>query len=299
MRFGEHWVLEEGTAFLNHGSFGATPRAVLEVQSELRARMEAEPVRFFVRELQGLFDDATAMLDEMEGWLEPVGLCGTWPANRSDDDITLWTDEGRGTARALLHTLRQQSARSGGRPNRALADFVAPTGTPDWIGGFMVTTGTGVAARATAFEAEHDDYSSILLKSLADRLAEAMAEWTHAKVRQELWGHAADEALSLSDIIGEAYEGIRPAPGYPACPDHTTKPLLFELLGATDLTGATLTESMAIDPAASVAGWIFAHPESGYFGVGKIGVDQLEDYATRRGWTLDEARRWLGSNLAD
>ena len=244
-----------------------------------------------------LYEDALRMLDQLiaERWLTARGVVGLWPANRlGTDDIELFTDESRGTRLAVCHHLRQQRANEEGRPQQCLADFVAPFDAGvDYLGGFAVTTGIGIEAHVARFEAAHDDYSSIMLKALADRLAEAFAEHLHARVRRELWGYAADEALPNDDLIEERYAGIRPAPGYPACPDHTEKRTLFDLLDATALTGIELTESFAMHPAAAVSGWYFGHPDARYFGVGRIGRDQLESYAARKGMPLDEAERWL------
>ena len=188
-----------------------------------------------------------------------------------------------------------------GRPNLALADFTAPksSGVADHVGAFVVTAGHGLDKLTAEFEAAHDDYSSILAKALADRLAEALAERLHERVRRELWGYAPDEALDNDALIAEKYQGIRPAPGYPACPDHTEKGTLFELLGAEARVGVRLTESYAMYPAAAVSGWYFWHPESQYFGLGRIGADQLADYAVRKGMGLEEMTRWLSPNLAD
>ncbi len=247
-----------------------------------------------------LHADAVALLDRIvqEGWLTAKGRVGIFPANRAGhDDITVWTDDTRAQARATLHTLRQQADRPPGIPNQALADFVAPAGTPDWVGAFAVTAGLGIEAHLARFEADHDDYHAILLKALADRLAEAFAEWAHREVRRNLWGYAADEDLSVDDLVKERYRGIRPAPGYPANPDHTEKPTLFALLDAETEIGVALTESMAMTPAASVSGLYFAHPASKYFGVGKLDRDQVADYARRKGWDLETAARWLAPNL--
>ncbi len=180
-----------------------------------------------------------------------------------------------------------------------LSDFVAPvdSGLDDWLGAFTVTAGLGAEALAASHEASHDDYGAIMVKALADRLAEAFAEYAHARVRRELWGYAADESLDNHGLIAEAFRGIRPAPGYPACPDHTEKRTLFALLDVTETIGVSLTESCAMSPAASVSGWYFAHPDAAYFGVGRLGRDQVEDYARRKGWSVEEAERWLGPNL--
>jgi len=248
-----------------------------------------------------LYEDAQAMLRRIaeEKWLTANGVVGFWPANAAGDDIAVFADEARKAPIATLHTLRQQIPREGGRASTALADFIAPSesGLSDYIGGFAVTAGIGAAEAAERFAAGHDDYSKILVKALADRLAEAFAEHLHARVRRELWGYARDEALSSAELIAEAYRGIRPAPGYPAQPDHTEKAALFKLLDATEATGIKLTESFAMMPAASISGLYFAHPESHYFGVGKIERDQVEDYAKRKGWPLAEAERWLAPIL--
>jgi len=250
---------------------------------------------------QSLFADGQAMLATIieEQWLTSRAVVGFWPANTNGDDITLYTDDARGAELATLHTLRQQVTHSDDRPNFALADFIAPadSGKADYIGAFTVTTGDQVAARCAAFEAEHDDYSSIMLKALADRLAEATAEYMHERVRVDLWGYQTEE-FSNEDLIRERYQGIRPAPGYPACPDHTEKATIFELLDTPNVLGVHLTESFAMDPAASVSGLYFAHPESRYFGVRKVGADQLADYAARKEITFDEAARWLAPVLA-
>lgn len=239
-----------------------------------------------------LFDDAQAMLARIvDGkWLTAHAVVGLWPAHADGDDVIVG-----GTTR--IPFLRQQVAKRAGRANMCLADFVAPSG--DWLGGFAVTAGEGIEPVSARFQAAHDDYSDIMLKALADRLAEALAEALHAKVRRELWGYAPDEALSAADLIAERYQGIRPAPGYPACPDHSVKPLLFDLLGAPDATGMSLTESFAMLPAASVSGFYFAHPDASYFGVARIGPDQVADYAARRGVSVAQAEAWLRPNLAD
>jgi 5-methyltetrahydrofolate--homocysteine methyltransferase len=248
-----------------------------------------------------LFEDAQAMLQQLiaETWLAANAVVGFWPANSVGDDIEIYTDDTRTKVLATLHTLRQQMARDPGRANLALSDFVAPkeTGIADYLGAFAVTAGIGEADVARRFELANDDYSKILVKALADRLAEAFAEALHEKVRRELWAYAPREKFSNEELIGEAYQGIRPAPGYPAQPDHTEKRTLFVLLQAEKETGIALTESCAMWPAAAVSGIYFSHPESRYFGLGKIGRDQVEDYAIRKGWTLSEAERWLGPNL--
>jgi 5-methyltetrahydrofolate--homocysteine methyltransferase len=234
-----------------------------------------------------------------EKWLTANGVVGFWPANSVGDDIELYSDETRAKRLTTLHTLRQQMAREQGKPNLALADFVAPkeTGLADYFGGFAVTAGIGEEDVARRFERANDDYSKIMVKALADRLAEAFAEALHAKVRRELWGYAPKEKLTNEELIAEDYAGIRPAPGYPAQPDHTEKRALFELLDAEKATGLKLTESYAMWPAAAVSGFYFSHPEARYFGVGKIGRDQVADYAKRKGWSVEEAERWLAPIL--
>jgi 5-methyltetrahydrofolate--homocysteine methyltransferase len=250
---------------------------------------------------RNLFDDAQAMLRQLiaEKWLKANAVVGFWPANSVGDDVELYTDESRSKVLATLHTLRQQMARDGDKANLALADFIAPkdSGVADYIGGFAVTAGIGEEDVARRFERANDDYSKIMVKALADRLAEAFAEALHQKVRRELWGYAPDETLTNEQLIAEDYAGIRPAPGYPAQPDHTEKRTLFKLLDAESATGLKLTESCAMWPAAAVSGLYFAHPESRYFGIGKIGRDQVQDYAARKGWTVDEAERWFGPIL--
>ena len=242
-----------------------------------------------------LFEDAKAMLAELIAgkWLRARGVYGLFPANRRGDDVVVWTDESRREVLSVLHHIRQQNRKSDGQPNRSLADFIAPEGTPDWIGGFAITTGHGLEERAAAYEADHDDYNSILLKALGDRLAEAFAEYLHAQIRSEYWGYSPDERLSAEDLIHEKYRGIRPAPGYPACPDHTEKATLWSLLDAERNTGITLTDSFAMFPTAAVSGWYFSHPDARYFGTGKIGRDQVEDLARRKGWPADVMERWL------
>jgi 5-methyltetrahydrofolate--homocysteine methyltransferase len=248
-----------------------------------------------------LYADAQAMLAKIiqEGLLEARGVVGFWPANADGDDIVVYADENRTTELARLHSLRQQMPKSGDARNVALADFVAPVGTkPDWIGGFAVTAGHGELELARRYKEAGDDYSAILSTALADRLAEAFAEALHRRVRTELWGYAPDEAFDIGLLIGEQYRGIRPAPGYPAQPDHTEKTTLFRLLDATRATGMELTESLAMTPPAAVSGFYFAHPEAHYFGVGRIGRDQVEDYARRKGWDLLTAERWLAPILS-
>ena len=248
-----------------------------------------------------LYADAQQMLDQMieEEWIDARAVVGFWPANTVGDDITVFSDDTRSLPLATLHTLRQQVVHADDRPNWALADFIAPadSGVKDYIGAFAVTTGTKVEALCADFEASNDDYRSIMTKALADRFAEACAEYMHHVVRTDLWGYS-DEEFENEELIKERYQGIRPAPGYPACPDHTEKRTIFELLEATERIGLTLTESCAMAPAAAVSGLYFAHPESRYFGVRKVSHDQLEDYAARKGISVDEAARWLAPVLA-
>jgi 5-methyltetrahydrofolate--homocysteine methyltransferase len=250
---------------------------------------------------RSLYADARAMLDKIiaEQWFRASAVVGFWPANADGDDVNIFADETRAQPTAVLHTLRQQLSRREGRANVALADFVAPkqTGLADYIGAFTVTAGIGEDAVANRFKGANDDYSSIMVKALADRLAEAFAERMHQRVRRELWGYAGDETLRAQDLIAEKYRGIRPAPGYPAQPDHTEKATLFALVGGEQAIGVKLTESFAMWPGASVCGLYFSHPESHYFGVGKIERDQVEDYAQRKGWTITEAEKWLAPVL--
>ena len=249
---------------------------------------------------RALYDDALKMLDKImnEGWFSAGATLGFWPANAQGDDILVFADEARGTPIATLHMLRQQLSKREGRHNVALADFIAPreSGLADYIGAFAVTAGLGEDAVAERFKRANDDYSAILVKALADRLAEAFAERLHQRVRKEFWGYAADEALGNADLIAEKYRGIRPAPGYPAQPDHTEKGTLFDLL-EPERVGLKLTESYAMWPGAAVCGLYFSHPQAAYFGVGKIERDQVEDYAQRKGWSVAEAERWLAPIL--
>jgi 5-methyltetrahydrofolate--homocysteine methyltransferase len=248
---------------------------------------------------RGLFEDAQKMLEKIvaEKWLTAKAAVGFWPANSQGDDILVYGDKARKFPIATLHTLRQQMPREQGRPNMALADFIAPKGVPDFIGGFAVTSGLGEEDHVKRFEAGHDDYSAILLRALADRLAEAFAERLHERVRKELWAYAPDENLANDQLIAETYRGIRPAPGYPAQPDHTEKGALFKLLDAEARAGITLTESFAMWPGSSVSGLYFSHPDARYFGIGKIERDQVQDYAARKGWSVAEAERWLAPIL--
>jgi 5-methyltetrahydrofolate--homocysteine methyltransferase len=250
---------------------------------------------------RGLYEDAQRMLDRIveERWLTARGVFGFFPAAAVGDDIEVYADERREQVRAVLHNLRQQGEHREGVPNRSLGDFVAPrdSGLADHVGAFAVTSGHGLQERIAAFKADHDDYDAIMLEALADRLAEAFAERLHQRVRTEFWGYAADEHLDNEALIAEKYAGIRPAPGYPACPEHTEKRTLWELLDVEAATGIQLTESMAMWPGAAVSGWYFSHPASQYFVVGRLGRDQVADYAERKGWTLQEAERWLSPNL--
>jgi 5-methyltetrahydrofolate--homocysteine methyltransferase len=250
-----------------------------------------------------VYANAQKMLDRIvKGkWLQANAVFGFWPANAVQDSIEVYADESRTTVLHTFHHLRQQNEKPAGNPNQCLADFITPKGTPDYIGGFAVTAGIGCEERAKAFEAAHDDYSAIMLKALADRLAEAFAEYLHARVRREDWAYektaAKDEALSIEDLIAEKYVGIRPAPGYPACPEHSEKAPLFELVKADDRSGISLTDSFAMLPTASVSGFYYSHPQSQYFAVGKIDKDQVEDYARRKGWSIPTAERWLAPNI--
>jgi 5-methyltetrahydrofolate--homocysteine methyltransferase len=251
---------------------------------------------------RNLFSDAQAILRRMidEKRIQARAVIGFWPASRCGDDIIVYTDESRSEELTRLHHLRQQDDKAPGKPMMALSDYVAPedSGKQDYIGGFAVTTGIGAEAFAKEFEECNDDYNAIMVKALADRLAEAFAERMHERVRKEFWGYAPDEQLDNTSLIKEKYRGIRPAPGYPACPEHTEKATLFRLLDAEENAGLELTESFAMFPTAAVSGWYFAHPESRYFAVGKIGRDQVESYAERKGISKAEAERWLAPSLA-
>jgi len=248
-----------------------------------------------------LYDDAQEMLDTLikEKWLTANGVIGFFPANAVGDDIEVYTDESRTEVLTTLYNLRQQGEHRDGVPNKSQGDFIAPkdTGLADYVGAFAVTAGLGSGDKIAEFKAANDDYSAILLESLADRLAEAFAERLHQRVRTEFWGYQPDEHLDNEALIAEKYRGIRPAPGYPSCPEHTEKVTLWELMDVKERTGIELTESMAMWPGASVSGWYFSHPQSQYFVVGRLAQDQVADYAKRKGWTLAEAERWLGPNL--
>ncbi|KAA1175156.1 methionine synthase [Marinobacter salinexigens] len=248
-----------------------------------------------------LFDDAQKILRRMidEKRVTARAVIGFWPANRRGDDVVVYTDESRSEELTVLHHLRQQDEKAPGKAMMALSDFVSPEGgAVDYVGGFAVTTGIGAEEFAQEFKEAHDDYNSIMVKALADRLAEAFAERMHERVRREFWAYAPDEELQNEDLIKERYRGIRPAPGYPACPDHTEKATLFSLLDATNNTGIELTEHFAMFPTAAVSGWYFSHPDAKYFAVGKIGADQVEDYAERKGISKAEAERWLAPSLS-
>ena len=250
-----------------------------------------------------LYRDAQAMLKKIveQKWLSANAVFGLFPANTvNNDDIEIYADKARTRVAMTFHNLRQQTTKPAGRPNLCLADFVAPkeTGIRDAIGAFAVTAGLGIDARIKAFEELHDDYSAIILKALADRLAESFAEHMHWRIRREFWGFAKDENLSTEQLVAEEYRGIRPAPGYPACPDHTEKGPLFEMLKAPENAGIIITESYAMVPTAAVSGFYFSHPEADYFAIGKIGKDQVEDYAKRKGWTVEETEKWLAPVLA-
>ncbi|MFT3848401.1 MAG: methionine synthase [Propionivibrio sp.] len=248
---------------------------------------------------RSVYADGKAMLAKLiaEKWIAANAVFGLYPANAVGDDIEIYVDETRNQVAMTSHALRQQHERPAGKPHQSLADFVAEKGTPDWIGAFAVTAGIGIERKLAEFEAAHDDYRAIMLKSLADRLAEACAEWLHREVRTDYWGYAIGESLDNEALIREQYRGIRPAPGYPACPDHTTKGELFKLLDAPANAGMALTESFAMTPAAAVSGFYFAHPQAQYFAISKIGRDQLEDWAQRTGLSVDEAGRWLAPIL--
>jgi 5-methyltetrahydrofolate--homocysteine methyltransferase len=249
---------------------------------------------------RSLWADTQSMMQRLIGeeWLKPRGVVGFWPANSDGDDIIVWDSKARTKENGRFFTLRQQMEKTNEKGQFALSDFIAPIGKgEDYIGGFAVTAGHGEAERTEAFKKAGDDYSSIMLKSLADRFAEAFAEYLHERVRRELWGYAHNEVLSNTDLIEEKYRGIRPAAGYPSQPDHTEKETLFRLLDATRNTGIELTSSFAMTPPASVSGLYLAHPEAVYFAVGRIENDQVEDYARRKGWDMVTAKRWLGPIL--
>ena len=254
------------------------------------------------QEATKLFKDAKSMLAQIisEKWLKASGVIGLFPANTvNEDDIELYNEKGE--TFVTLNHLRQQRKKASGRYNMCLADFVAPKASnkQDYIGGFAVTCGLNIDSKVKEFESNLDDYNAILLKALADRLAEAFAELMHYKVRTEFWAYEPNESLKNDDLIAEKYKGIRPAPGYPACPEHTEKRKLFNLLSVTENTGIELTSSCAMWPAASVSGWYFSHPESKYFGLGQISEDQVSSYAARKNMSLEEAKKWLAPQLKE
>ena len=292
----KNYDLKELTQYIDWSPFFAT----WELNGRFPAILDDNKVG---PEARRLYADAQQLLERIveERWLTANAVVGFWPANALGDDIELYTDETRTQRLTVLHTLRQQIARdpTRNRPHTALADFIAPreTGLADYIGAFAVTAGIGEEEAIAQYVKPHDDYTRIMLKALADRLAEAFAERMHERVRRELWGYAPDERLTNEELIAEKYRGIRPAPGYPAQPDHTEKGTLFKLLNATEATGIQLTESYAMWPGAAVCGLYFSHPESHYFGVGKVERDQVEDYARRKGWSVEEAERWLSPVL--
>ena len=291
MRAFEEYDLGELAKFIDWTPFFRTWELAGQYPSILEDKIVGEAAR-------SLFADAQKMLAQIiEGkWLTAKAAIGFFPANAIGDDIALFKDDARKERLATLHTLRQQMTRDSGKANVALADFVAPVGA-DYVGAFVVTTGLGEEAHIKRFEDDKDDYSAILLRALADRLAEAFAERMHERVRREFWGFAKDETLSNDELIAERYRGIRPAPGYPAQPDHTEKGTLFRILDAEAKAGVQLTESFAMWPGSAVSGFYYSHPDSRYFGVGKIERDQVEDYAVRKGWSLEEAERWLAPLL--
>jgi 5-methyltetrahydrofolate--homocysteine methyltransferase len=248
-----------------------------------------------------LYDDARRLLKQViaEKWLKARAVIGIFPANSVGDDVELYSDESRTEVAMRVSFLRQQKGKSPGQPHECLADYVAPksSGVRDYFGAFAVTAGIGIDEHIARFEKTHDDYSSIMLKALADRLAEASAEHFHERVRREFWGYAGQETLTNQQLIQEEYRGIRPAPGYPACPDHTEKAKLWKLLDVERNAGIKITESFAMYPTAAVSGWYIGHPDSRYFAVGKIDRDQVQDYAQRKGVSVAEVEKWLGPNL--
>ncbi len=290
----DDYSLEELTEYIDWTPFFTS----WQLKGKFPAILEDETVG---QEAQKLYNDARSMLRQIidEGWLQAKAIIGLFPANASGDDIEIYTDGSRGEVRTHLRNLRQQRKKAPGQPNFCLSDFIAPveSGKEDYVGAFAVTAGIGIEEHVRRFEEDHDDYHAIMLKALADRLAEAMAERLHQRVRTEFWGYARNEALDNDALIAEKYSGIRPAPGYPACPEHTEKGTLWELLDVASQTGIKLTESYAMYPAASVSGWYFSHPESKYFGLGEVSKDQVEDYASRKNMSTQEAERWLSPVL--
>lgn len=289
-----HYLLEELIPFIDWTPFFHTWELAGRYPSILTDEIIGESAT-------QLFNDAHAMLNTLckEKWLRASAVIGFFPANSIGDDIEIYTDDTRKQVRATFRMLRQQTLKASGKSNLCLADFIAPksSGLPDYLGCFAVTAGLGVDTFAHQFEAKHDEYNSILLKALADRFAEAFAEHMHYRVRKEFWGYAPNEIFNNENMIAEKYQGIRPAPGYPACPDHTEKPLLFELLNAPENAGITLTENFAMLPASSVSGFYFSHPDAQYFGIGKIEEDQITDYALRKNMALETIKQWLASHL--
>jgi 5-methyltetrahydrofolate--homocysteine methyltransferase len=281
--------LEEISQYIDWSPFFST----WELKGKFPKIFESEK---YGKEAKKLYDDATQLLNRIidEELLTANGICGLFPANAVDDDIEVYTDEERKGIRTVLHTIRQQTEKRNGVPNIALSDFIAPkdSGKVDYIGGFAVTAGLGIEKLEEEFKKKHDDYNVIMAKALADRLAEAFAEMLHEKVRKDLWGYEKED-FSNEDLIKEKYQGIRPAPGYPAQPDHTEKPIIFNLMDVEEKTCITLTESYAMNPGASVSGLYLAHPDSKYFSVGKIGKDQVQDYHKRKGMSLKEVEKWL------
>jgi 5-methyltetrahydrofolate--homocysteine methyltransferase len=251
------------------------------------------------KEAQSLYKDAKEMLTKIttNQWLMAKAVYGIFPANAVGDDIEIYSNENRAEIINVQRTLRQQTKKASGQANLALADFVTPKekGSIDYVGGFAVTAGLGIEKYIEKFENDHDDYNSIMLKALADRLAEALAEYLHERIRVDFWGYSKNEKLSNEELVKEKYSGIRPAPGYPACPDHTEKIGLFELLNVKENIGISLTESLAMSPAASVSGWYFAHPKSKYFGVGKVTEEQIIDLARRKNTNFRNIEKWYSS----
>ena len=290
----DHYDLAELARYIDWTPFFQT----WELKGRFPAILEDEKQGEAARHL---WADAQAMLAKIieEKWFRPRAVIGFWPANTIGDDIRLFSDETREQELATFFTLRQQLSKRDGRPNVALSDFVAPLGSgiEDYVGGFVVTTGFEEIAIAERFERANDDYSSILVKALADRFAEAFAERMHERVRQEFWGYAPDENFTNEELVSEAYGGIRPAPGYPAQPDHTEKDTLFRILDAEAQTGVTLTEGYSMWPGSSVSGLYIGHPDSYYFGVAKVERDQVRDYAARKGMEVTAVERWLGPVL--
>ncbi len=284
---------------------GTYPKILQDARQGEQARSVFADARTLLAELEAreaAASDGTRGADGQQGaergTLEIRTIAGLFPANGAGDDIEIYADDSRSQVAERLHFLRMQRPRNPGEPHYCLSDFVAPRGrgVPDWIGAFAVGV-FGADELAAVERARDDDYAEILVKVVADRLAEAGAEWLHREVRRRLWGYAPEESLPAAELAQEKYRGIRPAPGYPACPDHTEKGTLWRLLEVEQRLGMSLTESFAMLPAAAVSGWYFSHPASTYFGIGAIGEDQLADYARRKGWTMDEARRWLAPLL--